>query len=312
MAYLKSREFGKAEDDCNLALRIDPSHLKSLSRRGTARNSLGKHRLALLDFERAAELDPKSRQIQTQMASTRELIRTSIKRAPKRTQFSIEVIGESTKASQEPRVEKDAENKENSAGNNEATAATVSKTVQRSALSENPGTLSQRDQPQPEPTSAANPAPTPSPSVAILPKLPKKAPTTAYEFGRVWKTLALKGGAERRKALLDLRADYLRLLQPSALRTVFKNSIESDILCETFHVFRHAMQTRSSDKSFVLEFAKELTKIPRFSMTVMFLSDREKEDIVWVLEQLSSDAGVGNGENHTRDVKALKELYELE
>lgn len=52
MAYLKNREFANAEDDCKLALKADPTHVKSYSRRGTARNSLGKHRLALLDFTR--------------------------------------------------------------------------------------------------------------------------------------------------------------------------------------------------------------------------------------------------------------------
>ncbi|CAI5733238.1 unnamed protein product [Peronospora destructor] len=94
MAYLKNQELANAEDDCTLALKIDSTHVKSYSRRGTARNSMGKHRLALLDFHRAAILDPKSRQIQTQLQATRELIRTAIKCSPKRTEFSIEVVGE--------------------------------------------------------------------------------------------------------------------------------------------------------------------------------------------------------------------------
>ncbi|ETO85102.1 hypothetical protein F444_01077 [Phytophthora nicotianae P1976] len=113
MAYLKNREFANAEDDCTLALKSDPAHVKSYSRRGTARNALGKHRLALLDFHRAAMLDPKSRQIQTQLQSTRNVIRTAIKRSPKRTEFSIEVVGESPMAKQTPSEHYDAENKEN-------------------------------------------------------------------------------------------------------------------------------------------------------------------------------------------------------
>jgi tetratricopeptide (TPR) repeat protein len=309
MAHLKNREFGKAEEDCNLALKIDPSHLKSLSRRGTARNSLGKHRLALLDFERAAELDPKSRQIQTQIASTRELIRTAIKRAPKRTQFKIEVIGETTN---EPhRAILDAlEDKENTVGNKPMAAATAK---QRSAVSEKPSQEAQPLAPPPSSTNAATVAETASSKpAAILPKLPKKAPTTSYEFGRVWKTLAPKGDAERQKALLDLRVGYLRLIQPTALATIFKNSIEAEVLCDIFHVFRHAMQVTAADKRFVLGFAIGLTKVPRFSMAVMFLSAREKEDLVWVVEQLRSDAKEASDGQQVREVDALTKLYELQ
>ena len=65
MASLKNRELANAEDA--LALKIDQTHVKSCLRRGTARHSMGKHRLALLDFRRAATLNPKSRQIQTQL-----------------------------------------------------------------------------------------------------------------------------------------------------------------------------------------------------------------------------------------------------
>ncbi len=47
MAYLKMKEFVRAEQDCSVALGILPSHAKSLQRRATARNALGKHRGAL-------------------------------------------------------------------------------------------------------------------------------------------------------------------------------------------------------------------------------------------------------------------------
>ncbi|KAF1336747.1 Rna polymerase ii-associated protein, partial [Globisporangium splendens] len=309
MAHLKNREFGKAEDDCNLALKIDPNHLKSLSRRGTARNSLGKHRLALLDFERAAELDPKSRQIQTQIASTRELIRTAIKRAPKRTQFKIEVIGKTTNESHHGTLD-DLEDK-NSVGNKPTTP--IATTKQRSAVSEKPSQEAQLQASSPPTTTPAPVAETSSskPTV-ILPKLPKKAPTTSYEFGRVWKTLAPKGDAERQKALLGLRAEYLRLIQPAALGTIFKNSIEAEILCDIFHVFRHAMQATSADKRFVLDFAMGLAKVPRFSMAVMFLSVCEKEDLVWVVERLRSDGKEMNDDQQAREVDTLAKLYALQ
>lgn len=46
------------QSDCNCALQIDPCHIKSLLRRATAYNALGKHRAALRDLLRAAQLEP--------------------------------------------------------------------------------------------------------------------------------------------------------------------------------------------------------------------------------------------------------------
>jgi len=50
MAYLKLKEFIRAEQDCNFALDIQKDHVKSLMRRATARNALGRHRGALTDL----------------------------------------------------------------------------------------------------------------------------------------------------------------------------------------------------------------------------------------------------------------------
>jgi Tfp pilus assembly protein PilF len=58
MAYLKLKEYNKAIVDCNCALSIEPTHVKSLMRRATAFNALGKHRAALKDLLDAAELEP--------------------------------------------------------------------------------------------------------------------------------------------------------------------------------------------------------------------------------------------------------------
>ncbi|RLN97935.1 hypothetical protein BBJ28_00016602, partial [Nothophytophthora sp. Chile5] len=229
MAFLKNREFANAEDDCTLALKADPTHVKSYSRRGTARNSLGKHRLALLDFQRAATLDPKSRQVQTQLQSTRELIRTAIKRAPSRTNCSIEVVGESPTVKQSgPGQEEDgSDNKENLASQPMKGPSTGHVLTKKES-----SPLAVADSSPAEQSSAIPPPPhmegqTKKPSTAILPKLPKKAPASSYEFGRVWKSLAMRGDSGQQKRLLGLRADYLRMIDPHNVGTIFKTAIES-------------------------------------------------------------------------------------
>lgn len=296
MAFIKNREFGKAEDDCTLALKVDAKHVKSLLRRGTARNALGKHRLALLDFQRAAALDPKNRQIPSQMTSTRDLMRTAIKRAPKRTGFEIQVVntpssGTKSKIKVQEVPEGDEVVDKENANPHEAQRS-AEPSISTDAVAETPAKA---------PTSSKS-------SSGVLPKLPMRAPSTSYEFNRVWKTLRPTGDAARKQQLLELRARYLRLVAPGQLRAIFKNSIEAEILCDAFYVFRHAMLTDSSemqdDGGLVLRFATELARVPRFAMTVMLLSAAEKEDIKWVLGRLEGTADAN-------EINQLKQAYEL-
>jgi len=76
MAYLKLREFLKAEDDCSKALLLNENHVKSLVRRGTARRKLEKHREALKDFQKAGEVEPENKEIQEEIRTTLKRINT--------------------------------------------------------------------------------------------------------------------------------------------------------------------------------------------------------------------------------------------
>lgn len=327
MAYLKNREFAKAEADCTLALEVDACHLKSLSRRATARNALGKHRLALLDLERAATLDPKSRPVQTQITATKELLRTAIKRAPALNRKLLITVIDGDAPTEVSTTRKPAaasaivrENNENASANSR-----VPEKSEPLAVVATSKTVASTPSPPPPPP-AAVPGPSRSPITLPVPTLPKKAPATSYEFGRVWKSLALKGDAEHRVRLLAARATYLEAIRPATLTTVFKDSIEPEIVCEAFHVFRHVTLAPSAPpvssvadsdahastaSSFVLEFALALAKVPRFSMAVMFLSDREKEDVSWVLNALLVRAQQEANEATAQQIVALKKAYEV-
>jgi tetratricopeptide (TPR) repeat protein len=80
-AYLKLKEFSKAEGDCTSALNLNKSHVKSLVRRASARNSLGKHRGALEDLLAAQSLDPATSNRRVELNKTRELLRAAVNRA---------------------------------------------------------------------------------------------------------------------------------------------------------------------------------------------------------------------------------------
>merc|ERR1711907_414339 len=78
----KIKEYSKAEVDASCALNIEPDHLKSLLRRATARNALGKHRAAMLDLLKAEELEPANKLVKTELVKTRELLKNAVNRAP--------------------------------------------------------------------------------------------------------------------------------------------------------------------------------------------------------------------------------------
>jgi len=76
MAYLKLREFLKAEADCSEALKLNDKHVKSLVRRGTARRRLERHRESLRDFEAAAEIEPENKEIKGEIELGKKKINT--------------------------------------------------------------------------------------------------------------------------------------------------------------------------------------------------------------------------------------------
>eukprot|EP00602_Paraphysomonas_sp_CaronLab_P001043 CAMPEP_0185033398 /NCGR_PEP_ID=MMETSP1103-20130426/22309_1 /TAXON_ID=36769 /ORGANISM="Paraphysomonas bandaiensis, Strain Caron Lab Isolate" /LENGTH=570 /DNA_ID=CAMNT_0027569655 /DNA_START=49 /DNA_END=1758 /DNA_ORIENTATION=- len=82
MAYLKLHDNVKAEIDCTSALRIEATHVKSLLRRATARNALGKHRAAVLDLRTAASIDPTNKQVAQELKKSLDLLKSAVTRAP--------------------------------------------------------------------------------------------------------------------------------------------------------------------------------------------------------------------------------------
>ncbi|XP_076059848.1 uncharacterized protein LOC143036403 [Oratosquilla oratoria] len=58
MAYIKMERFEEAELDCNRCLTLDPTYIKAVLRRATARRALGKIDLAKQDYVKVLQLEP--------------------------------------------------------------------------------------------------------------------------------------------------------------------------------------------------------------------------------------------------------------
>eukprot|EP00753_Platysulcus_tardus_P011855 PLAT3317.34.p2 GENE.PLAT3317.34~~PLAT3317.34.p2 ORF type:complete len:585 (-),score=233.52 PLAT3317.34:43-1770(-) len=81
-AYLKLKQWTKAEADCTAALSVDRMHGKSWSRRAAARNAQGKHKAALQDLLTSRAIK-RSKAVDAELRKTRELIRSSARKAPR-------------------------------------------------------------------------------------------------------------------------------------------------------------------------------------------------------------------------------------
>ncbi|KAK3102228.1 hypothetical protein FSP39_009756 [Pinctada imbricata] len=58
LAYLKEKEWMRAETDCNKVLTLEPDNIKALLRRGSAYKGKKEYSKALVDFQRVLELEP--------------------------------------------------------------------------------------------------------------------------------------------------------------------------------------------------------------------------------------------------------------
>merc|ERR1719447_433782 len=66
MALLKKSQYGAAEADCTLALSIDPTYVKALQRRASARTGLGKLSQAVTDYDEVLRLESGNKAARTE------------------------------------------------------------------------------------------------------------------------------------------------------------------------------------------------------------------------------------------------------
>lgn len=74
MAYLKIKEWRKAEADCSLALSLDESYVKAYQRRGTARKNLKEYEKALEDFNHVLLLEAQNKQAKLEIEEVANLM----------------------------------------------------------------------------------------------------------------------------------------------------------------------------------------------------------------------------------------------
>ncbi|CAL8468728.1 g8268 [Coccomyxa elongata] len=123
-----------------------------------------------------------------------------------------------------------------------------------------------------------------------------RPPPSGMEFEKVWKSL----GADR-----DRQAAYLRMLQPAALPSLFKQALTGPLLASMLDALLCHVIT--ADPGFGTEFLSALSRVPRFELTAMCVPARERQR----LKGLWDDAARVMPETVASTLAGLSRTYKL-
>ena len=264
MAYLKAKNFACAEEDCSSALRLNAKHVKSWNRRGTARNKLGRHRAALRDFEAVLQLEPRNKQAINEIRKTREAIKISVKKAPKKTATITESGGKSipwvtcspsAESSNKTNGQKGPSSKD--ASNGGATVQVTNAAVADSNI---------------VPRGTSESGQVVDKAQAVVRERARKiamssdswSPASMFSFMNIWKSLK---GDDEGKSL------YLSSIDKGALKRLFKGEVEADVFIEILNLCNKFLPT--SEKR-ALEIVYAISNCSNFDMNIMFCNEADK------------------------------------
>jgi tetratricopeptide (TPR) repeat protein len=308
MAQLKLGEHRSAERDCSAALAAEPQHTKSLRRRAAARAALGKHRAALADLQLAVSLEPSSKELQTEAARCREVMRSALKRCPKkRVPIQLEVL---------PAVQCSSSNSSATAAVGPSIAPAVAAvcepqsalaavdeqaavTVDAGATTDDDAAMrlvadSSRSAVNSEDIVLADGSGDSSTAAAVLsvvsssaiagiatkPKLPTAPPKTAYELEKEWRNL---------RDHPDLLCAYVHSFKSSTFKRVFRESLHADVVSGLLKLLQQHITPQQPAEA--VRILLSLSKADGFSMLLLMLPAEDKATLHSVFELLQQQLG---------------------
>ncbi|KAJ3184804.1 RNA polymerase II-associated protein 3 [Gaertneriomyces sp. JEL0708] len=271
MAYLKLQRWADAEADCTTGIALDSKSVKAFWRRGIARRELNKLTEAKKDLEHATVLEPSNRSIKDELQKLHVMIKeqgptaeksdvkqpTTGSLQPTRRRLVIEEVGDDSIEEPVPiRTSKIAPTSTKS-------PALPSPAPPPTAEEQAQPTTSQYATEGVARSTTTEATRTSKPTKTKLPVVP----TTLYEFERDWKSIR-----DNNEALYA----YFKAIDPTAYRRIFKNSLESDYLSKILHVVEE-WYLRCERPETVISVLENLATLPRFNMTLMFMSKTDKQ-----------------------------------
>ncbi|KAM3959438.1 LOW QUALITY PROTEIN: RNA polymerase II-associated protein spaghetti [Aphomia sociella] len=120
-------------------------------------------------------------------------------------------------------------------------------------------------------------------------------PVNSVQFMAEWKYLKGKDAA---------RSDYLNIIEPSKIPTIFENALESDVLSDVLRIL-HQHSDKFKKKT-VLAYLRGLCNVKRFSALAMFLSSGDKQVLSDLLQHCKTVENASDDE-----IADLKNRYEI-
>ncbi|XP_063540630.1 RNA polymerase II-associated protein 3 isoform X2 [Cydia strobilella] len=120
-------------------------------------------------------------------------------------------------------------------------------------------------------------------------------PTNSMQFMQEWKMLR---GNDRAKS------DYLSIIDPSKIPSIFDNALESPVLSEFLQLL-HGDVTKYAHHT-VTSYLRGLSRVKRFSALAMFLSNKDKQTLNSLLEHCKTVENCSE-----TDIADLKNKFEL-
>ncbi|XP_037295135.1 RNA polymerase II-associated protein 3-like isoform X1 [Manduca sexta] len=342
LCYLKKDSLHLAESDCTEALRLDPTYVKALQRRAAARERLGSLRAAATDLTRVLELEPKNNQARTQLSALKTRMGTKGSKSKSSPPSPLSPSSPSTPVKEtkpvvtniveeKPAIKvESAEDKwRDGIGENITVIKPVKKpphlrskrplkpiTIKeiqlgktmiekpptRLKIEEIPDTNGSTDSNKTEPERLTNergdfsPESTKLVQDAVTKEKDVKSlapPVNSVQFMTQWKEL--QGNA-------DAQSDYLSIIDPCKIPSIFANALESSVLSQLVSVL-HAHAHKFSR---VTAYLQALCNVKRFSALAMFLSVEDKQHLTKILEHCKA---VENCSDEV--IEDLKNKYEL-
>ncbi|XP_056604722.1 RNA polymerase II-associated protein 3 isoform X2 [Triplophysa dalaica] len=281
MAYLKLLRFDEAEQDCGAALALDDTYSKALARRATARAALGRMREAIEDYEQLLKLEPGNKQAVTEIQKLKAELKSSgclvteekriiqpinkpehLKSTKPLRRIDIQEVGELSLVSESSAV------------------SSPHHKIQKisDALHESRDTECENDRS----TDNGNP----SDECECVP------PPPANSF-------QLEADLRKISANPQSTYRYLKQISPDIYPKIFQTSLEPDILNQILKTF-HTFYIQHEEPSVLLDALRNLTRVKRFNMSVMFMSSEEKRVVQELFDWIHSS---GLEDDFVKDLK---------
>ncbi|XP_066014774.1 RNA polymerase II-associated protein 3 isoform X2 [Pocillopora verrucosa] len=277
MCLLKLKRYGAAEADCSQALSLDASYTKAYLRRGAARFQLGRVKEAEADYKDVLRLEPSNKQAQEEL---KNIAKKPLKR------IVIEEIGTESDSDHEESTAKVSTRAQITASlptaetrNNSNSAGPVHDSVQANVLKVELKDNSSKNSPLSSSSSPLSTQPPSTASTARAQSSPRAfaVPKSSAQFQADWRALHKEP---------DKLFQYFRKINPESYPKLFQQSLESEMLVKITNLLRDFYLSNGLP---VFKELKYLSEVKRFSMAVMFLSDKDKTVICDLLQSIKQN-----------------------